>query len=72
MRELGRRLTRLEQKSGMRSIATNERDPGLVELFQRIYRDKFRIEMVPLGVEATEFLKKVWPQGPSRFQIKER
>lgn len=73
MREIRRRVARLEQKLGMRVIATDERDPLLVELMQRVHGDQFKTEMVPLGVSANDvmalLMRKLAALGASRFPV---
>ena len=55
---LNRRLSFVERTiNPANTIAPDQRDPEFVEFLQYIYRERFRMEMVPLGVSCKEFLK---------------
>lgn len=60
MNPIARRLDRVEKVVDVSTIAADQRDPKLIDFFQRIYRDTFYMEMVPVGVTCSDYLEKVF------------
>lgn len=60
MNPIARRLQRVEKVVDVGTIAPDQCDPKLIDFFQRIYRENFRMEMVPFGVTCSDYLDQVF------------
>ena len=60
MNPITRRLERVEKVVDVSTVAADQRDHKLIDFLQRIYRDDFRMEMVPVGVTCSDCLDQVF------------
>lgn len=66
--QLLHRLARIEQQVSPGQIASNQRDPRLVQLLQYFKGDDFQIEMVPLGLSVDAVWERVTASDKSRIR----